>query len=247
MADEHASPGVVVMARRPGCERGSLSAVGGSFPGMGFTSAWAISSHTDEGIAGLSSHLLPAMRADRGHPEAERRWRQWLREPLPDYRTWYSFGGEGGDVRADPDAIESFRELTAPGRHVDDVCGGTVDPSFDVLDTVWEGQSEESMFVSVHSKEYAVSSLFHAIGPTRAALLPGWCGTFLLSAAEVRDSLPLVERALTFTPAERAAVEDQDWLYYGEGEERVLDGPLRVWRTAVLQGLGLCGVSVHLC
>ncbi|MFI0923918.1 hypothetical protein ACH4TP_08320 [Streptomyces sp. NPDC021012] len=211
---------------------------------MGFTSAWAISGHTDEVVADLSPHLLPAMRADRGHPEADRRWRLWQREPLPDHRTWYSHDSAGS---ADPDAIESFRGLTAPGSHVDEVCGGNVDPSFHVLDAVWEGQSDESMFISVHSKEYAVSSLFHAIGPARAALLPGWCGTFLLSAAEVREGLPLVERAFTFTPAERAAAEDQDWLYYGEGEESVLDGPLRVWRTAAREGLGLCGVAVHLC
>ncbi|MGW8763615.1 hypothetical protein ACWGN5_14050 [Streptomyces sp. NPDC055815] len=214
---------------------------------MGFTSAWGISSHTDEAVAGLSATLLPAMRADRAHPEAERRWRRWQRDPLPDHRTWYAFGSGDGDRRADPAAIESFRELTAPGAQVDDVCGGMADPSFYVLDDVWEGQDEEGVFLSVHSKEYAVSSLFHAIGPARAALLPGWCGTFLLTAAEVRASLPLVERALAFTPAERAAAEDQDWLFYGEREESVLDGPLRVWRTAARQGLGLCGVSVHLC
>ncbi|MEX0172140.1 hypothetical protein [Streptomyces sp. LMG1-1-1.1] len=34
----------------------------------------------------------------------------------------------------DAAAIESFRTLTAPGRHVDDVCGGMSDPSFHVLE-----------------------------------------------------------------------------------------------------------------
>ncbi|MFE5593084.1 hypothetical protein [Streptomyces sp. NPDC056549] len=212
---------------------------------MGFMSAWAISSHTDDVIAGLSVHLLPAMRADRAHPEAERRWRQWQREPLPDHRTWYSGVGEGGEARTS--AIESFRALTAPGDHVDDVCAGREDPSFHVLDDVWEGQSDDSMFLTVHRKEYAVSALFHAIGPTRAALLPGWCGTFLLTAAQVRESLPDVERALTFAPAEREAAEVRDWLDYGEGEESVLDGPLRVWSAAARARLGLCGVAVHLC
>ncbi|MEU0402383.1 hypothetical protein ABZ318_19510 [Streptomyces sp. NPDC006197] len=208
---------------------------------MGFTSAWAISSHTDEVVTDLGPRLLPAMRADRAHPDAGRRWSAWQRQPLPDHRTWYSPDGEARD------AIASFQALTAPGRHVDDVCDGSTDPSFHVLDDVWEGQDEDGMFISVHHKEYAVSSLFHAIGPTRAALLPGWCGTFLLSAAQVRASLPLVERALTLAPTERAAVEDQDWLDYTEGEESVLDGPLRVWRAAARQGLGLCGVAVHLC
>ncbi|MFD8210243.1 hypothetical protein ACFV2S_28035 [Streptomyces sp. NPDC059695] len=211
---------------------------------MSFLSAWAISSHTDDVIAGLSPHLLPAMRADRAHAEAERRWHRWRRNPLPDHRTWYSRGGEGAEGRTN--AIESFRALTAPGAHVDDVCAGSADPSFSVLDDVWEGQDDDGMFISVHRKEYAVQALFHAIGPARAALLPGWCGTFLLTAAQVRESLPGVERALSFTPAERAAAEARDWLDYGEGEESVLDGPLRVWRTAAREGLGLCGVAVHL-
>lgn len=214
-----------------------VSVAGGSVEHMGFTSAWAISSHTDEGIASLAPRLLPAMRADRDHPDAARRWQEWQRSPLPDHRTWYDDYGP---------VIESFRELTAPGSHVDDVCDGTADPSFYVVDDVWDGQSEDTFFLSVHSKEYALSSLFHAVGPARAALLPGWCGTFLLTPAQVADSLPQVERALTFTPAERAAAEAQDWLDYADGEECVLDGPLRVWRTAARRGLGLCGLSVHL-
>ncbi|MFD9820896.1 hypothetical protein [Streptomyces violascens] len=52
------------------------------------------------------------------------------------------------------------------------------------------------------------------------------------------------QRALGFSPEERASAEDQDWLYYGDDEESVLDGPLRMWRYAAKCGLGLCGVSV---
>ncbi|MDX2561180.1 hypothetical protein PV371_16135 [Streptomyces sp. TX20-6-3] len=204
---------------------------------MGFTSAWAISAHTDEDIADLAPRLLPAMRADRESPDAARRWQDWRRAPLPDHRTWYeNYGPE----------IESFHELAAPGAHVDDMCGGRTDPSFYVVDDVWDGRSEDDMFLSVHSKEYAVASLLHALGPSRAALLPGWCGTFLLTPAQVAESLPHVERAFTFTPDQRAAAEAQDWLYYAPGEESVLDGPLRLWRTAARTGMGLCGLSVHL-
>ncbi|MFJ5073213.1 hypothetical protein ACIP8Z_01230 [Streptomyces sp. NPDC088553] len=204
---------------------------------MGFISAWAISAHTDEDIADLAPRLLPAMRADRDSPDAPRRWQDWQRAPLPDHRTWYENHGP---------EIESFHELTAPGAHVDDMCGGRTDPSFYVVDDVWDGRSEDLMFLSVHSKEYAVSSLLHALGPSRAALLPGWCGTFLLTPAQVAASLPHVERAFTFTPDERAAAEAQDWLSYAPGEESVLDGPPRLWRTAARTGMGLCGLSVHL-
>ncbi|MFF5970159.1 hypothetical protein ACFY7C_01405 [Streptomyces sp. NPDC012769] len=213
---------------------------------MGFMSAWGVSAHPDPVIARLAPRLLPAMKADREAPGARDRWRAWRQAPLPDHRTWYAgFGGRGRSA-AEGEAIESFRTLTAPGARVDELCGGISAPDFSVVDDVWDGQDLDHVFVSVHSKEYAVSSLLHAIGPDRAALLPGWCGNFLLTADEARRALGRMEAALAFGAAERAAAEDQDWLYYSAGEESVLDGPLRVWRAAVRDGLGVCGVALHL-
>ncbi|MFJ9846018.1 hypothetical protein ACIRYZ_37370 [Kitasatospora sp. NPDC101155] len=66
-----------------------------------------------------------------------------------------------------------------------------------------------------------------------------------LSSAQVRQTLPRVERALTFTEDERSAADAQDWLHYSPEGECVLDGPLRVWRTAAENGSGLCGLAVH--
>ncbi|MFF2146383.1 hypothetical protein [Kitasatospora sp. NPDC058190] len=209
---------------------------------MGITSVWAITSHPDPFISDLSPHLLPAMEADRSQPLAQQRWELWQQAPLPDYRTWYR---SPGFTAADGAAVESFRELTAPGLNVDDLCSGLVDPDFSAIDDVWADLPGEGMFVSVNSKDYAVRSFFHAIGPARAALLPGWCGNFLLTSAQVRQTLPHVERALAFTPDERSAADAQDWLYYVPRDECVLDGPLRMWRTAAENGLGLCGLAVH--
>jgi hypothetical protein len=209
---------------------------------MGFTSLWTVTSHPDSVISDLSARLLPAMEVDRSQLRAQQQWKRWQRNPLPDYRTWYR---SSAFTAADRAAVESFRELTAPGRNVDDMCSGTVDPDFYVVDDVWADEPGEGMFVSVNSKEYAVASLFHAIGPARAALLPGWCGNFLLTSAQVRQTLPRVERALTFTDDERCAAAAQDWLYYSPKDGCVLDGPLRMWRAAAESGLGLCGLTVH--
>ncbi|KOU90228.1 hypothetical protein [Streptomyces sp. XY533] len=213
---------------------------------MGFTSAWAISGHPDSFIAELSPRLLPAMEADRHRPGAQDGWRRWQRAPLPDCATWYAPPGTPAAIAAVHAAVDSFLELTAPGQHVDAVCDGTADPLFYVVDDVWAGQAQEDVFLSVHSKEYPVASFLHAVGPARAALLSGWCGNFLLTSAQVRQHLGAVERALSFGPAERAAADAQDWLSYTPGEERVLDGPLRMWRYAAGNGLGLCGLAVHL-
>ncbi|MEU6760677.1 hypothetical protein [Streptomyces sp. NPDC046685] len=214
---------------------------------MGFTSAWAITSHSDAVISELSPRLLPAMLADRAAPRARQRWEQWQQASLPDFDTWYAPAASPAFTASDAAAIESFRELTSPGDNVDEVCSGRADPEFYVVDDVWAEQEEHGIFISVHSKEYAVASFFHALGPVRAALLPGWCGNFLLTSEHVRQSLPSVERALSFTDAERVSAEAQDWLRYSDGEERVLDGPLRLWRAAAREGLGLCGVAVHVC
>ncbi len=214
---------------------------------MGFTSAWAVTAHPDPTIAALAPRLLPAIRADRERPGTRERWEAWRHNPLPDHRTWYAVEPPPGTPAADPAAIRAFQDLTAPGPAVDDVCGGVQDPGFHVLDDLWDDDLDhEDVFFSVHSKEYAVASLFHALGPSRAALLPGWCGNFLLTAAQAAAALPDIERAFTFSAEERAAAEARDWLWYGEREPSVLDGPPRVWRAAVAKGLGLCGVAVHL-
>ncbi|KOU68222.1 MULTISPECIES: hypothetical protein [unclassified Streptomyces] len=114
----------------------------------------------------------------------------------------------------------------------DAVRDGTADPSFHAVDDVWAEQAQEDVFVSVHSKEYPVAS--------------GLCGNFLLTSAQVRQHLGAVERALSSGPAERAAADAQDWLSCTPGEERGLDGPLRMRRHAARNGLGLCAVAVHL-
>lgn len=174
--------------------RRALSVAPRSVIVMGFTSAWSVSSHPDSVIAELTPHLAPALEADRTQPAGRRRWEAWRCAPLPDHRTWYR-------DRAHDGAIDSFLTLTRPGGHVDEVCNGITDRAFHVMEDVWEPEPEAAdMFVSVHRKDYAVAALFHAIGPDRAALLPGWCGNVLLTAAEVRRTLPDVERALTFTP-----------------------------------------------
>ncbi|MBL1097560.1 hypothetical protein [Streptomyces coffeae] len=213
---------------------------------MGVTSAWAISAHHDTFIDTLAPRMLPLIVAERAAPEAQRQWRRWQDRPLPDWRAWgESFGCHDETERAD---LDSFVQLTTAGEHMQELySGGDRDDPFWIVDDVWErGADPDRMFFSAHRKDYAVASLFHAIGPSRAALLPGWCGNFLLTSAQIRQTLPLVERALGFTPEERIAAEEQDRLDYSADEESVLDGPLRQWRDAAAAGLGLCGAALHL-
>ncbi|KOV64037.1 hypothetical protein [Streptomyces sp. MMG1121] len=211
---------------------------------MGITSAWSISAHNDDFISTLASRLLPLIAAERDDPLARERWDRWRRDPLPDFRTWWRPFGQS--CRREAGDLNSFGELTASGEHVQKMYDGlSPDDDFSLLTDVWDlVTGAQDIFVSVQTKEFALRSFFHAIGPDRAVLLPGWCGNFLLTSAEVRETLPAVERALGFTAKERAEAEDQDWLGYGDDEESVLDGPLRIWRQAAADARGLCGVSV---
>ncbi|MEV5505681.1 hypothetical protein [Streptomyces orinoci] len=207
---------------------------------MGITTAWAISAHSDAFIEELAPRMRPLLAAERNDPLARERWQRWQKEPLPDYRTWLD--AEPGSPEAG--AIHSFLDLTA-GQHIHDMYDGGGDDDFRLIDDVWEvSEDPERMFISVQSKTFAVSAFFHAIGPRRAALFPGWCGSFLFTSAEVRATLPRVERALTFTNQERAVAMSRLWLDDAPDEESVLDGPLRQWRQAADAGLGLCGVSL---
>ncbi|MFC4517575.1 hypothetical protein [Streptomyces ehimensis] len=210
---------------------------------MGITSAWAISAHSDTVIGELAPRVLPLIAAEREVPRARERWARWCRSPLPDHRTWYSSTAEDSTLA---EAVTAFRQLMVGGEYMQTLYdGATPEDEFYVADDVWaRDESPERMFLAVQSKDYAVPSFFHAIGPERAALMPGWCGNFLLTADQVRETLPDIERALSFTSKELAAVVDQDWLDYAPDEESVLTGPLRQWRHATEAGLGLCGVSV---
>lgn len=143
---------------------------------MGITSAWSISAHNDDFISTLAPRLLPLIAAERDEPFARQRWDRWRREPLPDFRTWWKPFGQS--CRSEADALESFLELTASGEHVQKMYDGlSPDDDFSLLTDVWDlVTGAEDIFISVQSKEFALRSFFHAIGPDRAVLLPGWCG-----------------------------------------------------------------------
>lgn len=207
---------------------------------MGITSAWSITAHDDDVIASLVPRVQPLIERHRESPEAQRAWQAWCADPLPDHRGWRDLPSRS--VRAE--AVAAFLRLTSEiplnELHCCDDCG------FHLYD-IWEASAEAvPPYVAVFTKDYALSALFHAIGPTRAAQLPGWCGDFLLTSDEVRRTLPAVEEALTFSLRDRVVVQERVWLDYHEDEEPVLDGPLRAWRQAASAGLGLFGANVHI-
>ncbi|MFJ6539582.1 hypothetical protein ACIQMP_02955 [Streptomyces sp. NPDC091385] len=193
---------------------------------MGFTSAWSISAHEDAFITELVPCLGPLIEAEETEPGARERWERWQTSGVDD----------------------DLVHLVTGGGHVQRLYRGlTDDDPFCVMDDVWGQEGvEERLFFSAFSKDWAVRGLFQAVGPARAALLPGWCGNFVLTSAEVRDTLPRIEEALSCGPLEKADADRRSGLDYLPDEESVLDGPLRMWRLAAQARIGLCGVSLVL-
>jgi hypothetical protein len=120
----------------------------------------------------------------------------------------------------------------------------------DLLQRVPQGEGV-GLFCASTRKGDPFAALDYALGPEVMAQLPGWCGEFLLDAADVRAALPGAEAALGLPPERRGHVEERirDWL---EGMtdgaahdlDDLVDGPLRVLRHAAQHGLGAAGLTL---
>ncbi|MFF0413427.1 hypothetical protein ACFYUY_23695 [Kitasatospora sp. NPDC004745] len=95
-------------------------------------------------------------------------------------------------------------------------------------------------------KAYPATAMAFALGPERNAELPGWFGDLILTPQQVRQTLPAVERAFTWsTETRRRAELLLTTALYPEGDQEdidaLLDGVPPVWRAAARAGQGLLG------
>jgi hypothetical protein len=104
------------------------------------------------------------------------RWRRWLDHGQPD---------------------ESFAEMFSVVAH-----GGWQE----LWDFSNECASEVLTDVHVTRRRSATEALFHAIGPARARLLPGFLGNFILTPDQLAAVLPDILTAFSFSPHERVQV-----------------------------------------
>ena len=104
------------------------------------------------------------------------KWQSWLDQPEPD---------------------ASFAELFSAVAH-----GGWRQ----LHDFLNDCASEDLTDVHVTRGLPATEALFHAIGPARARLLPGFLGNFILPASQLASALPGIRAAFTFAPDERSQV-----------------------------------------
>ncbi|MFG3252662.1 hypothetical protein [Streptomyces sp. NPDC048172] len=199
---------------------------------MSSSGLWVVGAMSGADIARLAPDTVPAIRHAAASPVLAAAWRRWERDAAP--------GGGAVPVWRE-DGYNTDEAL----RLLDMVNGSPLDAldslgALDVIDWWNELDTDIEPFTSSARKDNPVAALFHALGPERAAALPGCLGDAVLTAAELRAALPRVEAALAFTAPERetALARAADWPE-AEDPAALLDEPLRVLREAAASALGL--------
>lgn len=108
----------------------------------------------------------------------------------------------------------------------------------------------EGLFCATARKADPATALAHALGPTATLQLPGWFGDFLLNSREVLVALSKAEQALDLTGDQRAAAASRvrEWMTAmgddpDHDADELIDGPLRVLRSAARTGAGAAGLT----
>jgi hypothetical protein len=204
---------------------------------------WVIGPMREDQVARFTPHFQSALVRHAARPEIHAAWQAWCDDPA-------LVPGRFRDPQRHPTYflphpnVGAFEELAYA------VPWG--DPEVADLDLLSARNYDETVsgFVVSVRKGSPVAALFHGIGPARARLLPGWFGNFLLTPDEVRALRSQVESALTIPADEYPRVLERvrDWLN-GMGDsgdedaEKLLIGPMRIWRDAARAGLGLCATQ----
>ncbi|TQF06984.1 hypothetical protein E6W39_38365 [Kitasatospora acidiphila] len=209
---------------------------------MSFLGMWVVVPLPDPVVAELAPVLRPVIAERQNLPETRGLWEQWVQAPelvrglRPRRRS---------DEAVSEAASEAFMELS-------DAC--PLDEHVELLYDAMNRSPKEWHDLVVCAgcrKGYPAAALAHGLGPARFAMLPGWFGDFVLTADEVRATLPAVTTALALDPEERRAAGERtaEWLCEtGDGDPReadvMLDGLVPLWRGAVERGAGLLGCMI---
>ncbi|GAA2073287.1 hypothetical protein GCM10009801_26480 [Streptomyces albiaxialis] len=199
---------------------------------MSASGVWAVGALPGPDVARLAPVAAPAIRAAAARPSARAAWRRWERDAAR---------GGGAVPVLRPDGYSSDEALRLLDL-VNDSPVEALDEAGELDVMTWWGRLEGPVepFAAAARKDNPVAALFHALGPARAAALPGWAGDAVLTPAELRAALPRTEAALAFTAPERATAlaRAAEWPETDD-PAGLLDGPLRVVREAAASGHGL--------
>ncbi|WP_329586863.1 hypothetical protein OG500_36795 [Kitasatospora sp. NBC_01250] len=188
---------------------------------MSFLGMWCLVPMKAEAITRYAPELRPAIEDEAAHPTSKDLLRWWQ---------------EVGSTEA---SRHDFVESAAPSALDERIC---------LVYEAWNHGRDESLpYLAASARNsFPAAALAFALGPERFAQLPGWFGDLILTPAQVRDTLPAVEHAFTWSPQSRphaehlltAALRDEGTR---ADIDTLLDGVPPVWRAAAEAGRGLLG------
>ncbi|WP_322761877.1 hypothetical protein [Frankia sp. Cr2] len=143
---------------------------------MSVSMLWAVSAIDARALQRWGPIWTNLLDGYESREDLQDRWQLWLNHGQPD---------------------ESFAEMFSV------VAGGGWKELWDFSN---ECASELLTDVQVTRRVPAPEALFHAIGPARARLLPGFLGNFVLTSGQLAAALPGILAAFAFSPHERGQV-----------------------------------------
>jgi hypothetical protein len=174
------------------------------------------------------------------------------------YAEALAWWNDGGDQ-------EPFFGITVPGRPWErdtdaaDRLNNLVEglPEAESAEEAWDeclalmtDKVEHGVYVASARKAAPIAALSYALGAARMSLLPGRFGNFLLSHDAVVANLARIEQAMHLTEAEQEQAVQRIHTWMDEmgdapnfNAEDLLDGPLRVLRSAASADTGAAAFS----
>ncbi|WP_035839022.1 hypothetical protein [Kitasatospora azatica] len=188
---------------------------------MSFLGMWCLVPMKADAITQYTPDLRPAVEEEAAHPSSRDLLRWWQ------------------EVGSTEESRHRFVESAAPSALDERIC---------LVYEAWEHGRDESLpYLVVSSRNsYPAAAMAFALGPERFAHLPGWIGDIILTPDQVRQSLPAIERAFSWsTQSRRQAERLLAAALRDEGEQAdidaLLDGVPPVWRAAAEADRGLLG------
>ncbi len=207
---------------------------------MSATGSWIVGAVQDSEVARIRKDFprLPAVGCLMPNFRSELDW--WKEESGTE-----EFFDHSGQHEPEPTASAlRFRDFIDNSRIDSDV----VEEMKDAVMELFPKTEGKDLFCASARKGDPMAALAYALGPNATLRLPGWFGDFLLSSEQVLAALPNVENALTLSPDQRAVAVSRvrAWMIAmgddpDHDADQLIDGPLRVLRSAARTGRAVAG------
>ncbi|MFE4638354.1 hypothetical protein ACFRJ1_33975 [Streptomyces sp. NPDC056773] len=208
---------------------------------MSSTTMWVVGAVPDEEARAIPGRYLHLIQPD-----------EWSRPPAYSRESlaWWTDGGDREPFFRGLEPTPAAHRFAELMDGVNASASEAVTAARDASVSAMPAAEGPGLFLAAARKADPVAALYYGLGSEGSAMLPGWYGDFLLSAAEVAAALPRAEEALCLAGSRRSEVLARITLWTtamgddpGFDAAGLLDGPLRTLRFAASTGSGAAALT----